>query len=179
VMQTLETLPHIFASAKKFIGKVKYHLGPSGIAARDNPYGSATLMNETAVPIALADCDPRQSKQFAAAWNFGLLARAANAGVKSVALSDAVGSRGLVQSNGTINPIFNMFVALAPFAGSKLIQAHASHEDKILPLAFESKNRRYLWAANLTPEVQVAKLAGSSTVVRLTPYAVTELGVQK
>ena len=41
VMETLESIPSITASTRHMIGKTPYHLGPSSIACRDNPYGAA------------------------------------------------------------------------------------------------------------------------------------------
>jgi len=39
-METLETLPWIFASARAMIGKVPYHIGPTSIPCRDNLWRS-------------------------------------------------------------------------------------------------------------------------------------------
>ena len=73
VMETLETLPWIFFSARTMIGKVPYHIGPTSIPCRDNPYGAAVAPNPDNRRVCLSDIDPRQRGLFAAAWNLGYL----------------------------------------------------------------------------------------------------------
>jgi hypothetical protein len=106
VMQTLKTLPHIFASAKAIIGKTPYHLGPTTIAARLNPYGADVTANPRNRRICLAPNDPRQFGTFAVAWNKGLIAAAARAGIKRVTLGGLCGPRGLLDSKGKPTPLF-------------------------------------------------------------------------
>lgn len=106
VLQTLETLPHIFASAKAIIGKTPYHLGPTTIAARMNPYGVDVTPNPKNRRICLAPNDPRQSGTFAVAWNMALIAAAARAGIKRVTLGGLCGPRGLLDSKGRPTPLF-------------------------------------------------------------------------
>jgi hypothetical protein len=45
VMQSLEALPFITASARAIFGENHYRIGPSTIAMRQNPYGGATKPN--------------------------------------------------------------------------------------------------------------------------------------
>ncbi len=106
VMQTLETLPHIFASAKAIIGNTPYHLGPTTIAARMNPYGAGVTPNPKNCRVCLAPNDPRQFGTFAVAWNRGLLDAAARAGIKRVTLGGLCGPRGLLDSIGKPTPLF-------------------------------------------------------------------------
>ena len=40
VMETLEALPYVINSAKAFTKGKPYHIGPTSIPARDNPYGA-------------------------------------------------------------------------------------------------------------------------------------------
>jgi D-apionolactonase len=68
IMETLETLPWIFASARAMIGKVPYHIGPTSVPCRDNPYGAAVAPNPDNGRVCLCDIDPRQRGLFAAAW---------------------------------------------------------------------------------------------------------------
>src|SRR5260221_7229332 len=81
VMETLESLPWIFASTRAMIGKAPYRIGPTSIPCRDNPYGAAVAPNPGNSRICLSDIDPRQRGLFAAAWNLGYLSAAATAGV--------------------------------------------------------------------------------------------------
>jgi hypothetical protein len=107
VMQTLECLPHIFASTKAFIGKTPYHLGPSSIGARFNPYGASLLANVKNRRVCLAPNDPRQFGTFATDWNKGVIAVAATAGLKSITLSALTGPRGLINKHGQKSALFH------------------------------------------------------------------------
>ncbi|MDE2383326.1 MAG: hypothetical protein KGO53_01805 [Alphaproteobacteria bacterium] len=112
VMQTLESLPHIFASAKAFIGKTPYHLGPSSIGARFNPYGAALAANPKSRRVCLAPNDPRQFATFAVDWNKGVIEAAARAGLKSVTLSALTGPRGLLDKSGRPTPLYKQLARL-------------------------------------------------------------------
>ena len=83
VMQSLEALPFITQSARAIYGDKPYRIGPSTIAMRQNPYGSATKDNPELVRIAMANRDPRHDALFAAAWTVGYAARVAQAGLNS------------------------------------------------------------------------------------------------
>ncbi|MBG1232428.1 hypothetical protein [Aestuariivirga litoralis] len=109
VMQTLETLPAIFASARAFIGKAEYHLGPSTIAARMNPYGADVADNPKRLRMCLAPNDPRQIGTFAVEWNHGLIAAAANARLTRITLCDVTGPRGLFDAKGQPTPLYQFF----------------------------------------------------------------------
>jgi D-apionolactonase len=67
VMETLEALPYVVQSAKAFINGKGYHIGPSSIPARLNPYGAATASNPGNGRVCLSDMDPRQRGLFGAA----------------------------------------------------------------------------------------------------------------
>jgi hypothetical protein len=44
-MESLESLPYLAQSVKAFIGSKPYHVGPSSIGLRMNPYGEAPMAN--------------------------------------------------------------------------------------------------------------------------------------
>ncbi|MGH6960818.1 MAG: hypothetical protein ACREE7_10060, partial [Dongiaceae bacterium] len=71
VMETLEALPYVVNSTRAFIAGKPYRIGPSSIAARDNPYGASTAANPQNQRICLARMDPRQRGLFGAAWTLG------------------------------------------------------------------------------------------------------------
>ncbi len=86
-MQSLEALPFITRSVRAIYGDKPYRIGPSTIAMRQNPYGSATKDNPDLVRIAMANRDPRHNALFAAAWAVGYAARVAPAGLEQLVLS--------------------------------------------------------------------------------------------
>jgi hypothetical protein len=97
VWQTLEALPDIFATAREIAGGKPLHLGLLSIGMRSNPYGAAVAPNPDRLRLPMAMEDPRQDAGFAAAYAVAVLARAAAAGVESLALAmpdGALGARG-------------------------------------------------------------------------------------
>ena len=96
VMQSLEALPFITRSVRALFGDKPYRIGPSTIAMRQNPYGSATKRNPDGRRIAMAERDPRHDGLFAAAWAVGYAARVVPAGLEQLTLSGFAGTFGLL-----------------------------------------------------------------------------------
>lgn len=112
VMQTLEALPDIFASAKALSPGLPLHLGLFAIAMRTNPYGATVQPNPDRLRLPMVQDDPRQGTEFAAAYAAAILALAAEAGVESVALAMTDGPLG--PGNG---PLADFLVHAADLAG--------------------------------------------------------------
>jgi D-apionolactonase len=161
VMETLEALPWIFASAHAMIGKAPYHIGPSGIPCRDNPYGAAVASNPGNGRVCLSDRDPRQRGLFAAAWNVGLVAAAAQNKVDAIALGSVTGAQGAIHQHG-IHPVYHILRGLGPASGVKHIDTSNTACTKIVALAHQSKSGPVLWLANLTADKQMVKVKGFS-----------------
>lgn len=162
VMETLEALPSIIASARAIIGKSPYHWGPSGISARGNPYGAAVAENPDNARICLANNDPRQRGLFAAAWTLGLIAAAAKGGLDAVSLGAVTGPQGVIDGN--------ILAGLAPASGARRLEATSSAPAKVTALAHQSKSGPALWLANMTAETQKVRHGRKS--IELGPYAV-------
>jgi len=179
IMETLETLPWIFASARAMIGKVPYHIGPTGIPCRDNPYGAAVAPNPDNGRVCLSDIDPRQRGLFAAAWNVGYLSAAATAGVNTLALGSATGSQGMIyrklahgqpwfdRGGARVYPIYHVIAGLAVASGARRIDTVSSAPSKVAALAHRSKGGQVLWLANLSGETQRLKVRGFDGPARL------------
>ncbi len=166
VMETLEVLPWIFASARAMIGKTEYHIGPSGIPCRDNPYGAAVASNPNNSRVCLSDRDPRQRGLFAAAWNLGLVAAAAQNRVDAIALGSVTGAQGAIHPNG-IHPIYHILRGFGLASGAKHIEASNTAPTKVAALAHQSKSGPVLWLANLTADKRVVKVKGFSEAASL------------
>ena len=74
-MEGLESLPYLAKSVAAFIDGKPYHVGPSAIGLRMNPYGEAPMANPGNIRQAMNGMDPRQRGLFAAAWSVGFVAR--------------------------------------------------------------------------------------------------------
>jgi hypothetical protein len=172
VMETLEALPSIVASTRHMIGKTPYHVGPSSIPCRDNPYGAAVAPNPNNGRICLSDMDPRQRGLFAAAWNLGLLARFAEGGVESVTLGATTGPQGVIYRKASykqpwfdaarakVYPAYHVLAGLAAASGNKRREAMSSNPSRIAAVSHVSAAGTELWLANLSPEAQEVKVSG-------------------
>ena len=161
------------------IGKVPYHIGPTSIPCRDNPYGAAVAPNPGNGPVCLSDTDPRQRGLFAAAWNVGYLSAAARAGVDAVALGSAIGSQGMIYrklahtqpwfdgSGARVYPTYHVIAGVAAASSARRIDTGSSAPSKIATLAYRNKGGQVLWLANLSGEMQRLNVSGFDGPARL------------
>lgn len=119
VLETLEALPDVFASATALVPGRPLHLGLISIGMRSNPYGQAVAANPQGQRIAMAMADPRQQMAFAAAFAIGAAAAAAHGGVASFCPAMAAGPLGLGPAAAPW-PIRSVISALARLGGSQV-----------------------------------------------------------
>lgn len=96
VIETLEALPHIFASVAALAPGAAYRLGLVSIGARSNPYGAGVASNPRQARVPLAEADPRQRGLFGASWAVGVLAATAGTTVDSLCLAAPLGPFGVI-----------------------------------------------------------------------------------
>jgi hypothetical protein len=126
VMQTLETLPHIFHSARAIAGSRSYRLGLTAIGMRTNPYGDSTTDNPDQKRLTMAVWDPRARALIGAAFAVGALAATETARIEAIALAAPTGPFGILCSPGPVArpwfddhpeaqvyPVFHILRALA------------------------------------------------------------------
>ncbi|OBQ62672.1 D-apionate lactonase [Mesorhizobium erdmanii] len=184
VMQSLEALPFITRSARAMFGDKPYRIGPSTIAMRQNPYGGATKDNPRGERIAMANRDPRQNGQFAAAWTIGYAARVAPAGLEMLTLSGFTGPFGVLAASGepvaegSPRPIFQAIKGLCELAGFNHVTAKTSDETRVLALAGRSSSgKTVVWLTNLTAsDVAVDFSEFDRGHLVMTPYAIARIG---
>lgn len=181
VMESLESLPSIFRSARAMAPGKSYRIGPSAIGMRFNPYGAGTVPNPGNARTAMAKEDPRQRGLINAAWTLGYVARAAAEGVAALALSAPTGPFGLIHRPGAteqpapwydeaaradpgtvlVYPAYHVVAGLARLAGRTLLATQSSAPSRVLGLAAEDGDGRVLWLANLTPSPVDVTLDGA------------------
>jgi D-apionolactonase len=160
VMETLESLPSIFDSGRTMIGKSPYHLGPSGVSARDNPYGKKLTPNPDRLRVCLANNDPRERGTFAAAWLLGLAAAAAKAGLNEMALGAVTGPAAMIESASRINPTYHLVKGIASLSGARVLQAESSDSTKVIVIAVKRAPETVIWCANITDREQKISVPG-------------------
>jgi hypothetical protein len=179
VMETLESMPWIIASTRAMIGTSPYHMGPTSIPCRDNPYGAKEAVNPNNGRVCLSDMDPRQRGLFAAAWNLGLVAATAKGRLDAVSLGAVTGPQGLIYrkssymqpgfdgSDATVYPAYHILAGLGRASGARHIETESGAPGKIAALAHQAKAGPVLWLANLTGDRQSVKIKGFKGAAQL------------
>ena len=181
VMETLQTLPDILASAKAWAGGKPYRIAPSAIGMRFNPYGPDVHQNSDNGRYSFNRQDPRHRALLGAALTLGYAARVAPLGVEAVALGQPSGALGMVYRktehpqpwfddlpSPAVPPLYHIAAALAAAKGAAIRSVTSGDATRVLGLAYESGAGTLLWLANLTPETQavtVSGIAGSQATI--------------
>jgi hypothetical protein len=171
VMETHEALPYQVATARGFIGKTAYRIGPSSIGCRDNPYGQTCAPNPANQRICLANSDPRQRGLFGAAWTLGYVASLAPTGVEAVSFCAPTGPLGLIHRRGeavvpyydalagtAVYPAFHVVAGLTRAAGAALVAAMSSDTASVRCLAYRAPGATLLWLANMTAKARQVRV---------------------
>jgi hypothetical protein len=169
VMQTFEALHYVVRSVRAIYGDLPYRIGPSTIAMRQNPYGSATKDNPALSRIPMANADPRHNGRFGAAWTLAYAATVAEAGLEVLTLSTLAGPFGLLAGkgepvgDGKLRPLSHVIAALAGLSGQTLHHVTSSRPDAVLGLATD----KTMLLANITPKEHRVMLGGAPKTVEI------------
>jgi hypothetical protein len=163
VMETHQALPYQVTTARSFIGRTPYRIGPSAIGCRDNPHGATYTPNPDNKRICLVKSDPRQRGLYGAAWTLAYVATLAPTGVDAVSLGAPVGPLGVVHRQGdsptpcydvlhgpAVYPAYHVVCGLTRAAGARLVAAASSDAMRVCALAYRGPGATLLWLANLT-----------------------------
>jgi D-apionolactonase len=184
-MEGLESLPYLAKSVKTFIDGKPYHVGPSAIGLRMNPYGEAPMANPRNIRQAMNGMDPRQRGLFAAAWTVGFVARFAQGGAAALTLGGIVGEFGIAYAKGDypqpwfddaggVYPVFHAVKGLAALHGQPLVDLAISNPREVQAIAVERDGQIEVWLANLTDQTETVelrpKLVGCRAVLSATKF---------
>jgi D-apionolactonase len=179
-MEGLESLPYLAKSVESFIDGKPYHVGPSAIGLRMNPYGEAPMANPHNIRQAMNGMDPRQRGLFAAAWSVGFIARFAQGGASALTLGGTVGEFGIAYAKGNnpqpwfdeaggVYPVFHAIKGLAALRGQSLVDLVISNPREVQAIGVAHDGQMEVWLANLTDQTVTVelrpKLAGSLSVL--------------
>ncbi len=165
VMETLQSLPHILASAQALSGGLPLGVGPTGIGARINPYGPGPSINPPETREGMAARDPRQRGLFAAAWITGYLTQIAPFAPSRFAFGATTGAFGLISTRqeysrsfwddlpeGALYPLYQVARIVAAAGGGEVLETET--RNGVARLVWRKRGRRHALIANLTPASQ-------------------------
>lgn len=177
VIENLESLPSLTASARHIAGHRPFVVGPSAIGMRMNPYGEAPVFNRTNIRQAMNGNDPRQRGLIGAAWALGYVAHMARGGAQAVALGGTTGAQGVIAvpqpwpqpawERGGYLPIFHVQRLLAGWAGREMLAVDMPAPHSIAAIALRQGPAITALLANLRPEPQDILLPSGMTGLRL------------
>jgi D-apionolactonase len=193
-MEGLESLPYMAKSVRAFVGDKPYHVGPSAIGLRMNPYGEAPMANPDNIRQAMNGMDPRQRGLFAAAWSVGFAARFTVGGAAALTLGSGTGEFGIAYAradyrqpwfdeNGGLYPLYHVIKGLSALRGRPILDLKISPPDEIQAVAAQRDSGLELWVANLTNQTKsielVDKLDGRISILSAPEFerATTDLAV--
>ena len=173
-MEGLESLPYLARSVQAFIDGKPYHVGPSSIGLRMNPYGEAPMANPHNIRQAMNRMDPRQRGLLGAAWSAGFVAHLAKGGASAITLGEAVGELGIAyvkgnypqpwfDDNGGVYPVYHVIKGLAALRGQPLIALTISKPREIQAIGVAGNGVVEIWVANLTGQTKNVKLSPKLT----------------
>lgn len=161
IMETLQSLAHVFRSTRAFAGGTPYRISTANIGLPFNPYGASTTPNPQNLRRTMVSADPRQRALFGGAYAAGYLIRAAQGGLDAVTLMSPTGPFGVIGEEGPY-PAHAVVSLFAGLAGGALVQTASSDPQRVLALAADVRGRRTLVVANLTPDTRQIAIAGLS-----------------
>lgn len=168
VMQTLETLPHIFRSAQAIAGGCAYRLGLTAIGMRTNPYGAKTSPNPDQRRLTMSVWDPRARAMVGAAWAVGALAATQGHQVDAICFAAPTGPFGIISTpadvtrpwyddhpDAQVYPIFHVLRALS--AGRQRLALDGVPHG-LAGVAIKTATQTRLVLANLTDSERTVSL---------------------
>jgi hypothetical protein len=181
LMETLETMPHVFRTVRSFIGDALYRLYPTAIVMRENPYGEAPAPNPDNRRVAMSAVDPRERALLGAAWYAGYLARVVEEhGPDIVTLAAPVGPAGIAYAPASwqqpwcdevqprVYPKYHVLRGFAKLAGAPLLAIDNPAPTRVLAYAVKLDGRREAWITNLTGGPVTVALEGLGERLRAT-----------
>lgn len=161
IMETLQSLPHVFRSTRAFAAHTPYRISTANIGLPFNPYGAATTPNPHDLRRTMVQSDPRQRGLFGAAFAAGYLIRAALGGIEAVTLMAPTGPFGILGDAGP-RPVHAVVQLFARLARTAVLQTASSDPQSVLALAAEHEGRRTLVVVNLTADNRQVAVSGLS-----------------
>ncbi len=172
VTENLEAIPYITKTCRAFANGKPYHVGPSSIAMRFNPYGSKTMDNPDNKRIAMARMDPRQRGLVNSAWTTGYIAHMVRGGISCINLHAPTGEFGVFNyqeawprpgfddSSKQVFPVYHVLAGFSQAAGKPQLLTHSTMSREVEAVAYEDDGNWVVWIANLTCDLRSVQVSG-------------------
>ena len=172
VTENLEALPFIIKTCRAFAGDKPYHVGPSSIAMRFNPYGSKTMDNPDNSRIAMARMDPRQRGLINSAWTTGYASHMIRGDVDCLNLHAPTGEFGIFNhpeswqrpyyddTSKPVFPVYHILQGLISGAGKPKLQTCSTMSREVEAFGYEDNGKQVVWVANLTSATVTVEIKG-------------------
>ncbi len=179
VVESLDGLSEVFASARELAGQRDYRLGLVSIGMRSNPYAPDVVPNHDQIRLPMAEVDPRQRGLFAAAWAVGAVAATEQRDVTSMALATPVGPFGIIyrravwpqpiyddRGGAVVYPLFHVVRALSQIGAAPRLSIRGAPRG-VVGVAAETGFGIRLLLANVSGESCHVFLPQEASVRRL------------
>ena len=179
VVESLEGLSEVFASARALAGHRDYRLGLVSIGMRSNPYGPDVVANPDQIRLPMTGVDPRQRGLFVAAWAVAAVAATEQHGVASMALAAPVGPFGIIyrraawpqpiyddRAGAAVYPLFHVLRALSQMAAAPRLSLSGAPRG-VVGVAGETGLGNRLLLANISDKRREVILPQEASVWRL------------
>lgn len=162
---------------RSFAPNKPYHVGPSSIAMRFNPYGSKTMENPNNQRIAMARMDPRQRGLVNSAWTTGYASHMIRGGIDCINLHAPTGEFGIFNYQETwarpafdgtakeVYPVYPVLAGLSAAAGKPQLSTRSTMSREVEAFGYEDNGKHVVWIANLTGVSHVIQIDGLSSTV--------------
>ena len=176
VTENLEALPYIIKTCRSFSPSTPYHVGPSSIAMRFNPYGAKTVDNPNNKRVAMSRMDPRQRGLLNAAWTTGYAAHMIRGDIDCINLHAPTGEFGIFNHQETwqrpgfdgsdkeVYPVYSVLAGLTAAAGKPQLCSHSSMSREVEVFGYEDNGKHVVWIANLTGDLRIIQIEGLGSI---------------
>lgn len=152
LVENLEPQAETVRSALRFLPSKAIAVTPVTLRPRFNPQAGGP----SGAP-AESRIDPRQKSLFGAAWTVGSLKYLSEAGAASVTYYETAGPAGLTEGARAF-PLYHVLADATDFAGAEVTAIDSADPLRVCALSMERRGVRRMLVANLTADVQVARL---------------------
>jgi hypothetical protein len=120
ILETPETIDHIFKTLKKINSQCDIHIGPISLGMHHNPYGKKLIKNSKKTRIEMTNQDLRHDSLFSIVWSVGMYQELSKHNIKLLTFNNLFGHHGIYEKNFNKRPLYIFNKVITNFAEKKL-----------------------------------------------------------